>query len=123
MRGVITIGQMRSTARFQLNTPTQAATTRTDAIVTGGQVDVYTDFYTTRCRLRQNSASKGLDMGFLGSNNNFEMVCRFDLNMSTLLYVNGKVYVDSVLYTIQSWEVVDQVKHWLKIQLTKQVGS
>lgn len=111
---VLTIGQMRSSVAFLSNTPTPLGS---------GQKDAYSIFLTTRGRLRKKSGGRGLDLGLLAGNDSYELICRFDSAYVSALKNNGKVTVDSLLYTIASWEVVDQIKHFLKFDLNIQVGS
>lgn len=118
-----TIGQMRSHVVFKLNTPTTAATSNREAITTGGQNDVYATLLTTRGRLRKNSGNRGLDFGLIASEDSYELICRFQSGIAAELRVNQKVMVDKDTYTIQSWEVLDQISHWYRFKLNIQVGS
>lgn len=120
MIGNLSIGQMRSTVVFLTNTPTIAATTDREAVTTGGLNDVYTTLLTTRGRLRKKSGSRGLDLGLVEDKQYYELICRFQSAINTGLEVNGKVLVDSVLYTIQTWEVIDQIAHLYKFELACQ---
>jgi hypothetical protein len=118
-----TIGQMRSVVVFKSNTPTTNATTNREAVTTGGQNDVYSDLITTRGRLRKKRGDRNLDFGLINSNDSYELICRFGTTLNAGIKSNGKVSVDGVLFTIQSWEVVDQIKHWYKFQIIEQSGS
>ena len=120
---VLKIGQMRSAVVFKVNTPTASATTDRAAVTSGGQNDSYASSVTTRGRLRKSSGSRSLDLGQLSGQESYELMCRYDSSLNSILKVNGKVTVDNVEYTIQSWEVVDQIKHIYKFQLNTQVGS
>lgn len=117
------IGQMRTTVIFLSNNPTTSATATREAVTTGGQNDVYSSSITTRGRLRKKNGNKDLALGLLSGQDSYELICRFQTAVNSILKVNGKVLVDSVEYTIQTWEVVDQVRHLYKIQLNTQVGS
>lgn len=108
---------------FKLNTPTTAATSNREAITTGGQNDVYATLLTTRGRLRKNSGNRGLDFGLIASEDSYELICRFQSGIAAELRVNQKVMVDKDTYTIQSWEVLDQISHWYRFKLNIQVGS
>lgn len=119
----ITIGQMRSSVVFKINIPTIAATTSREAITTGGQNDVYSNLITTRGRLRKKSGNRTLDLALLAGQDSYELICRFSTSINTEIQVNGKVLVDSIEYTIQSWEVVDQILHWYKFELASQSNT
>jgi hypothetical protein len=118
-----TIGQMRSTATFLANTPTTSATSEREAVTTGGRNDVLSTLLTTRCRLRPRSGNRGLDLGLLNGTSSFEMICRFGATLNLGIKVNGKVDVDGTRYTIQTWDIVDNINHWYKFDLTTQSGS
>lgn len=117
------IGQMRSSVVFKTNAPVTTATTTREAITTGGQNDVYSTSVTTRGRLRKHNGSRGLDLGAITGQDSYELICRYDSTLNSSLKVNMKVFVDSVEYSIQSWEVIDQIRHIYKFQLNTRVGS
>lgn len=111
---------MRSSVVFKTNTPVITATADREAVTTGGQNDVYTTLLTTRGRLRKKSGARGLDFGLIENKESYELLCRFQVSLNAGLKVNGKVFVDLVEYTIQSWEVIDQIKHLYKFDLACQ---
>lgn len=111
---------MRSVVVFKTNTPVVTATSTREAVTTGGQNDVYTTLLTTRGRLRKKSGARGLDLGLIEDRQYYELICRFQSSLNSGLRVNGKVFVDSVEYTIQTWEVIDQINHLYKFDLACQ---
>lgn len=120
---VLAIGQMRSSVVFKTNTPTVNATADREAVTTGGENDVYSTLLTTRGRLRKKNGNRGLDLGLLSGQDSYELVCRFQSALESSLKVNMKVFVDSVEYTIASWEKIDQLNHIYKFDLNTQVNS
>lgn len=120
---VLKIGEMRSSVVFKTNTPTLDKTASRSDVSTGGQNDVYSTILTTRGKLRKKSGGRGLDFGLIVGNDSYELICRFQTALASQLKVNMKVFVDSVEYTIASWEKVDQINHIYKFDLNTQVGS
>lgn len=116
-----TIGEMRSIVVFLANVPTTSATSDREAVTTGGQNDQYTTLLNTRGRLRKSSGYKDLLLGEISGKDSYELICRFDTSLEAGLRANGKVNVDSVSYTIQTWEMIDQIKHIYKFKLNTQV--
>lgn len=119
----VPIGQMRSTVIFRLNSPTTSATSDREAVTTGGQNDVYSNLLTTRGRLKKKNGKRDLDLALLAGQDSYELICRFQSAINTGIQTNGKVFVDSIEYTIQTWEVIDQIRHWYKFELTCQTIS
>jgi hypothetical protein len=116
------IGQMRSSVHFLNNVPTQSANNEHEEITTGGWNDVYGTLLLTRGRLRKQSGGRDLAFGLIAGNDSYELICRFQATLEAALQVNGKVIVDSVNYTIASWEKVDQINHIYKFKLNTQVA-
>lgn len=105
---------MRSIVVFLANTPTTQG---------AGQVDGYSTLLTTRGRLRKQQGGRSLSFGLIEGDDRYEMICRFQSALESQLKINGKLTVDSVNYTIASWEKVDQVNHLYKFVLNTQVAS
>lgn len=103
---------MRSSVVFKQNNPTALG---------AGQQDVYTDLLTTRGRLRKMSGRKDLSFAMIEGADNYELICRFQSALESALKANMKVFVDSVSFTIQSWEKIDQLNHLYKFTLNTTV--
>ena len=113
----LTIGQMRSSVVFLVNSPTESATSDREAVETGGRNDLYSTLLTTRGRLRKKHGSRGIDLGLAEIKEGYELICRFQSTLESALTTNTKIVIDSKVYTINSWEVVDEIKHFYKFDL------
>lgn len=105
----ISVGQMRSVVLFRQNTPVDNTS--------GGQDDSYADLLTTRGRLRKNRGSKNLEHGDIGFDKSYELICRAEnaliINSDTICVINSEEY------KINDWEIVDEIKHWIKFSISK----
>jgi hypothetical protein len=111
------IGQLRQTAIFKVNTPTANATTDRDAVLTGGLNDSYSTLLTTRCKLRKSGGGRSLLQGMISDKESFEMICRFQDGIHNNLRIDTKIDILNFRYTIDSWEVIDEIKNFYKFRL------
>ncbi len=116
MKG-FSIAQMRSSVQFLVNAATVNATTDREAIVTGGRNDAYVVLLTTRGRLRRKSASRGLDFGLVESKESYELICRFQADLESNLRIDVKLVINSKVFTISSWEKIDEIDNFYKFSL------
>lgn len=112
-----TIGQMRSSVEFFVNAATVNATTEREAVTTGGRNDSYVSLLTTRGRLRKKNGNRGLDLGLIESKETYELICRFQSTLESSLATDVKLVIDSKVFTIASWEKIDEIKHFYKFEL------
>lgn len=112
-----TIGQMRSTAIFKINTPTTNATAEREAIEVKGLNDSYSTLLITRCRLRKQRGQRNLVTGEITNSQSFEMICRVQSGIDNNLRTDTKIDIGNFRYTIDTWEKVDEIDHWYKFIL------
>lgn len=108
---------MRSSVEFLVNNATTAATTDRAAIEVAGKNDNYVSLLTTRGRLRKKSGDRSLLAGLIESKETFELICRFQTTLESSLRSDVKIVIDGKIYTISSWEKIDEIKHWYKFLL------
>lgn len=97
------IGQLRSVVTFEKNTP---------GVKGAGFSDDYTELLNTRGRLRKRSGNRGLSFGQIMLDSGFELIVRAEDALNTALSVNPaatlRIVVDGKIYTITSYEKVEQ---------------
>lgn len=108
---------MRSLVHFLENNATTSATTERDVVTTGGLNDNYSLLLTTRGRLRKKSGNRGLDLGLIESKETYELICRYQNALESDLQVDVKILIDGKLFTISSWEKIDEIKHIYRFEL------
>lgn len=107
--GTISLGDMRSTAVFQSNTPV--------ANGSGGFDDNYTTFYTCRGRLRQQNGSRRDENMELVRNRSFELVVRYTTEL--VIDTNTRILIGTDTYIIVNYEKVDNLPHWYQFIISK----
>jgi head-tail adaptor len=91
---------------FKQNTPTSSTT--------GGKIDAYATLVTTKGKLSKRSTSKGFSAGEHGFDNSSELRVRFQDAIFNAIRTDLKILIDSVTYTIHSWEKMDEKRFYLK---------
>ena len=112
--GTISIGDMKTTAAFQINTPT--------ADGSGGWTEHYSTVYSCRGRFRQMSGNRGDEFGQLVRNKKFEFVCRYSTELAGYIADGMQAVIKGTAYVIYDYELIDQVNHWYQFILTTSNG-
>ncbi len=97
---------------FKVNTPAAAST--------GGGVDSYSTLLTTRGNLSRRSGSKGFNAGEHAFDNSYQLVVRYQDAIYNAIRTDLKVVIDSVTYTIHSWEKIEEKRFYLKFTIISQ---
>lgn len=111
--GTARIGDMRSKAEFQSNAPI--------ADGAGGFTDNFTTFYTCRGRLQQIDGRRSEEVMEIVRNKKFELVVRYSTELFPQLTVGTRVLIGTTVYTIDTFELVEQKPHWIAITLATNV--
>lgn len=101
---------MRQKATFASNTPVSDGA--------GGLIDHYTPFYTCRGRLRQDSGSRVLESEALGTDQQYEFVCRFTTQLAGQLTAGTQVTINGQIYSLKGWDLVDNINHWYRLTIS-----
>lgn len=101
------IGEMKQVVAFLENNPTDSTT--------GGAYDHYTTLLTTRGRLRKSSGSRSLSFGEILNQEQYELICRFQTAL--VIRIDMKVGIDGGVYTISSWEKIDERRFYYRFKL------
>lgn len=97
------IGLLREVVKFERNNPTD-----TDS---GGQEDAYTEFLTTRGKVRQKgTGNRSLEAGTVLLNNQFEVIVRFQDALNNELTADGTVRIvyNNRFFTIHDWRIYEE---------------
>jgi head-tail adaptor len=97
---------------FKQNTPT--------ASTTGGKIDAYTTLVTTRGSLSKRNTSKGFSAGEHGFDNSYELIVRYQDAIFNAIRTDLKILIDSITYTIHSWEKMEEKRFYLKFTIVAQ---
>lgn len=84
-----------------------------------GLADSFSTYCTTRGRLRRLSGSRGLSFGEMVGNDSFELTVRRESLLDTNLSLSNKVLIDSVTYTIDSIEKIEEKRFYYKLVIRK----
>src|SRR5688572_5564415 len=105
------VGQMKKVVTFKQNTPsTQGA---------GGK-DSYSDLLTTRGYLKKSSGSRNPAYSDILGDNSWTLIVRKQAALTSALSMSLKIEIDNKLFTIQSWEDVNEDNALYKFSLTQQ---
>lgn len=105
------IGEMRSKARFEKNTPTDLG---------AGKKDSFSAFLTVRGRLRKTSGFRTLEASESVLNSRYEFICRFRSDLDSEVGEYLRVFIDDRFFVVDSFERVDQRKHLYRFILNEQ---
>ncbi len=99
----------KGTVVFKSNSTTSSAT--------GGKIDSYSTLVTTDGRFRKRSGNRALNYGEQTFINSYELIVRYQDTIFNAVRSDLKIEVDSVRYTIESWEKMDEQRFYLKFIL------
>lgn len=105
----VTIGQMRSTVRFEKNMPVDTTS--------GGQTEVYSELLTTKGYLRSRPGTRYLNAGELMIFSSHELICRFQDDF--VIDSSVRAVIDDRIFTISGWELIDEKKYYYRFQLNE----
>lgn len=106
------LGDFRDSVQFAGNFPIPKG---------AGQEDAYTTFFTCRGKLMNTSGRRGLQFSEIAGIDSYELYVRYTTDLWPALKNNGKVSINNVRYTIESFEKVDNLDHFIKFKLSKEV--
>lgn len=111
---VTEIGQMRSTAILQKSIQLQDNA--------GGFYDNWETVCTFRCKLSQSSGNRVLEAMQPQVSRSFKLECRAQAAILNNIQFGCRILIKGEAYTVDSFELVDQIKHWYVIRLNKENG-
>lgn len=108
----IEIGEMRSTATLQRNNPVNNDS--------GGQVDVWTNVCTFRCRIQQRRSFRTVEQMQPTNTKDFELVTRASLSLTMTLSYDCRIIFNGQPYAVKSYDL-EQVnkRHWYQLIISK----
>lgn len=104
------IGQMKQVCDLLINSQTIGL----------GAKDNYLLAATTRGYLKKGGGSRSVNGGDIGINDNWTLIVRQEAAITTNLRVDNKWRVGSRLFTVQSWEDVEESGFYYKFTLTEE---
>lgn len=107
------IGKFTKTVVFQNNTQVAQG---------AGYADSYSNLLTTKGYLKTNSGGRGLNAFEVTSDVTFELWVRYQSTLETNLSVKMRVVIDSVNYTVSSWEKIEEKRKYYKLIITEKRG-
>ena len=90
------------------------------ATATGGGIDSYSTLVTTDGRLTQLRKDRGMGFSEVSFSGAYELIVRYQDTIFNAIRTDLKIEVDSVRYTIQSWEKMDEKRFYLKFIINRQ---
>lgn len=105
------VGEFDKVVAFQKNTATTLG---------AGKADSYATYCTTRGRLRKQNGSRGLSFGEMLQSSSFELLVRYESLLASNLRNDNKVLIDSKLYSISSYELIEEKKRYYKLTINLQ---
>jgi hypothetical protein len=94
---------------FKSNTPTTKG---------AGSADSYSTLCTTRGRLKKSSSVRTLSAGEMSFDGTYELIVRYQDTIHNAIRNDLKILIDSVTYTIQSWEKMREKRFYLKFTIS-----
>lgn len=104
------IGQRRCIVRFERNVPTALG---------AGKKDDYEEFLTTRGKLSKMRGNRSLSFGEANIQNQWELYVRFEVALENDLSKSMRLLIDNMIFTIDSWELVDQKRRYYRFVLNQ----
>ena len=105
------IGFLNKVVVFKKNTPTTLG---------AGSKDAYTTLLTTRGTIRKQNGSRGISFGEILESSSYELIVRVQILLESNLSTSIKVEMDGRLFTVSSWEKIEEKRFYYKIQLNEQ---
>lgn len=84
-----------------------------------GSKDHFETFLTTRCSLEKKRAMKAADRGKVEIASFYRMVCRFEVNLFNQLSGSCVCEINSEVYVVHDFNVVDERKHLYEFIIAK----
>lgn len=104
------VGRLNKVAVFKQNTPSAKG---------AGNANSYSDILTTRCSLKKQSGSRGLNFGMLEENSSYEMITRYQQEIEDNVRMDMKISIDGRLFSIQSKEKVGEKRFYYRFILNE----
>lgn len=108
------IGKLIHRVIFYVNSPTAAG---------AGFKDSYSTLLTTRGYLRRKSGSRNLSFGAIQNQTSCELYVRYQTLLENNLRSDVKISVNGKLYTIESWEKVEEKAFYYKFEIHGELSS
>jgi hypothetical protein len=105
------IGGLHKIVVFNKNTPAQMG---------AGTVDSYSTLLTTRGSLKKQSGIRGLGFGELLESNSYVMYVRYQQALEDNLRMDMKIEVEGRVFTISSYDKVEEKRFYYKLILNEQ---
>ncbi len=102
------IGTMRQVVRMLKNVPTDSG---------AGAIDHYGVIVTTRGLLRKQSGNRALSFAEIINSEGYEIWLRQEADITNNLRVDNKFLIDGLVYSMDSWELVNEVKFYYRIKV------
>lgn len=104
------IGKLRQVVRFEVNNPTKLG---------AGMKDDYDELLTTRGMLRKFNGNRSNVMGEATLQSQWQLICRFQLDLSYYVGKSMKVLIDNMIFTIDKYELIDQKQRYYSFTLNE----
>lgn len=107
-------GLLREVIKFEKNNPTDSDS--------GGEFEAYTQFLTTRGRLRKKNGSRVLEAGTVLLNSGYELVTRYQEAIANELNSDATIRIvcNNRFFTIDSFDIYEQRFRFFVFQLNEQ---
>lgn len=86
---------------------------------TGGQTESYSTLVTTRGRLRKQNSARSLSFGEMTFGGTYELITRYQDAIFNAISTGMKVTIDSVDFTITSWEKMNEERFYLRFTIAR----
>lgn len=109
----VDIGKLREVIKFEKNAPNDTAS--------GGQLDNWSEFLTTRGMLRKKRGDRGLEAGAVLLNSEYELVVRYQKDIADNLAGDKiRIVAQNRFFTIDSYDIYEQRFKYYIFQLSEQ---
>lgn len=109
------IGKLDKVVNFYTNTPF--------ATNSGGAVDSYSLFCTTRGKLKKQSGNKSLSFGDIALESSYNLTVRYEALLATYLRVDNIITIDTRAFKLSSIEQDEERRMWYKLSLNERSAS
>lgn len=104
------IGSLTKTVAFQTNTPVAQGV---------GKKDVYATVLTRRGSLTKKSGNRSLQFGEKALEVSHDLHVRYEAALNAILTTRLKILIDSRVFAVQDWEIIDDQNQWIKFRLNE----
>jgi hypothetical protein len=102
---------LKTVVIFKTKTPSSTST--------GGGIDSYSTLLTTRGRFRKQGSNRSLSFGEMTFAGTYELIVRYQDAIFNALRTDLRVTIDSIDYTIQSWEKLNEERFYIKFLVAR----